>query len=548
MTPHADHPAAGTPERDLDVLIVGAGFAGLYMLHAARSLGLTALVLEAGDGVGGTWHHNRYPGARCDVDSIDYSYSFDPALRAGWRWSERYPAAPEIRAYLEYVADALGLHEHIRLSTRVDAAVFDEGASMWDVAAEDGRRWRARWVVFATGSLSQAGAPRFPGAQDFRGRLLHTADWPEDADLRGERVGVIGTGSSGVQAIPVLAEQAERLVVFQRTAGFVVPARNRPLDPAEYDAIEAGYPARRQALRESFGGWHLPPAGAPSAETCDDEARARLEERWRIGGLCLQSVFSDVMTDPDANERVAEFVRAKIRETVHDPATAEALCPRGWPIGAKRLCVGTDYYETFNRENVHLVDLRATPLETFTPTGIRTAGGEWELDTVVCATGFDAMTGALARIDIRGRGGRSLRGAWEAGPRTYLGVSVAGFPNMFVLAGPGSPSVMSNVVVSIEQHVEWVRDLLARLAQDGTATIEATIQAQDAWVETGERIASATLYPRADSWYMGANIPGKPRIFMPFLGGVGNYRAICDSVAADGYRGFVRSRARAAAH
>ncbi|QDQ98430.1 flavin-containing monooxygenase [Tomitella fengzijianii] len=542
MTIHDAAPSAARPQDGqagpTDVLIVGAGFAGLYMLHAIRTLGLSAVLLEAGDGVGGTWHHNRYPGARCDVDSIDYSYSFDPAIRAEWTWSERYPSAPEIRRYLEFVADRLGLRRDIRLSTRVRAAEFDEHAESWSVTADDGRTWRARWLVFATGSLSQANAPDFPGASEYRGRLLHTADWPRDADLRGRRVGVIGTGSSGVQAIPVLAEEAEHLVVFQRTPGFVVPARNHPLSPDETAAIEADYATRRQALRESFGGWHLPPSSGPAADVPHGERLAELERRWSIGGLCLQSAFSDVMTDPAANEQVARFVRDRIRDTVHDPSTAETLCPTGYPLGAKRLCVGTDYYETYNRGNVDLVDLRATPLETFTPGGIRTSAQEYALDAVVLATGFDAMTGALDRIDIRGRGGRRLRDEWAAGPRSYLGLSVAGFPNMFVLAGPGSPSVMSNVVVSIEQHVEWVRDLLAHLADTGTGTVEATAEAQDRWVELGNQIASATLYPSADSWYMGANVPGKPRVFMPFLGGVGTYRGICDGVAADGYKGF----------
>ncbi|WP_182346522.1 flavin-containing monooxygenase [Tomitella gaofuii] len=521
-----------------DVLVVGAGFAGLYMLHTARELGLDAHLVEAADGIGGTWHHNRYPGARCDVDSIDYSYSFDPALRAQWRWTQRYPSAQEIRRYLQTAADRLGLHPHISLSTTVAGADYDDEAGRWEVRADDGRRWTPRWLIFATGSLSQANAPEFPGASGYRGRLLHTADWPDDADLRGKRVGVIGTGSSGVQAIPALAGQASQLTVFQRTAGYVVPARNRPLDPVETDAIEADYPTRRQALRESFGGWHLPPSLGPAAEVPRDEGLAELERRWAIGGLCVQSAFSDVMTNPEANAVVADFVRGKIRAAVDDPATAEALCPQHFPIGAKRLCVGTDYYETFNRDHVELVDLRVTPIETFTPDGIRTSARDFGLDAVVLATGFDAMTGALSRIDIRGRGGRRLRDAWAAGPRTYLGVSVAGFPNMFVLAGPGSPSVMSNVVVSIEQHVEWVRDLLAHLTDSGAGTVEATAEAQDRWVELGNQIAAGTLYPQADSWYLGANVPGKPRVFMPFLGGVGTYRGICDGVAADGYKGF----------
>lgn len=526
-----------TPETR-DVLIVGAGFAGLYMLHAARGLGLDAHVLESADGIGGTWWHNRYPGARCDVESVDYSYAFDPRLRR-WRWTERYPAADEIRRYLEFVADELDLLPHIALGTTVVAAHYDETGGLWRVRTAAGTEHRARFLVFATGPLSAARIPDLPGAERFTGRALHTADWPTDGvDVQGKTVAVLGTGSSGVQAIPVLAAQARELLVLQRTPGFVVPARNRPLPTAESDEIEADYPARRAELRASYGGWLLPRPTAAAFEVTAEQRRAEYERRWRIGGLCLQNAFTDVMTDPQANEATAEFVRDKIRETVDDPATAEALSPRGYPFGARRLAVGTDYYETFNRDNVRLVDLAATPLVTLTESSVVTTDREYPIDVLVYATGYDAMTGALARIDVRGRGGRSLAREWEAGPHTYLGLTVADFPNMFILAGPGSPSVMSNVVVSIEQHVEWVRDLLAHLTATGAAAVEADPAAQDDWVEHVNALAAPSMYMQADSWYLGANVPGKPRVFMPYLGGVAGYRAVCDQVAADGYRGL----------
>lgn len=532
------HSISAAPET-LDVLIVGAGFAGLYMLHAARELGLDAHVLESADGIGGTWWHNRYPGARCDVESVDYSYSFDPRLRR-WRWTERYPAADEIRRYLEFVATELDLYPLITCGDAVTAAHYDEtDGPRWQVRTAAGARYRARYLIFATGPLSAARIPALPGAERFTGRALHTADWPADGvDVTGKTVAVIGTGSSGVQTIPVLAAQARELLVLQRTPGFVVPARNRPLTAAESERIEADYPARRKLLRDSYGGWLLPRPTAAAFDVTAAQRRAEFERRWRIGGLCLQNAFTDVMTDPAANEAAAEFVRAKIRQIVDDPVTAEALCPRGYPFGARRLAVGTDYYETFNRDNVELVDLLRTPLATLTEDGFATTERTYRADVLVYATGYDAMTGALAKIDVRGRGGRSLAEEWQAGPRTYLGLTVAGFPNMFVLAGPGSPSVMSNVVVSIEQHVEWVRDLLLDLTASGAATVEAEPGAQDEWVAHVNALAAPSMYMQADSWYLGANVPGKPRVFMPYLGGVAGYRAVCDSVAADGYRGL----------
>jgi len=530
-------------EHSYDVVVVGAGFAGLYTLHSLRQRGVSVRLFEAGDGVGGTWYWNRYPGARCDVDSADYSYSFDDALQQDWEWTERFPAQPEILRYLEHVADRFGLREDITFGTRVTSAHFDERSGLWTVGTTtgDGRTGTvtARWAVMATGPLSAARLPDIDGRDTFTGEVHHTAHWPaQGVDFTDKRVGVVGTGSSGVQAIPVIAAEAARLTVFQRTPGFVVPARNRPLEPGELAEIKADYPARRQRLRESHGGWLLPPPAGLARETAPEVRTKEYESRWAAGGIAFQTTFGDIMLDADANETAAEFVRAKIRATVADPDTAEALCPQDYPLGTKRLCIGTDYYETFNRENVDLVDLRATPIERIVPEGVRTDAGVHELDMIVYATGFDAMTGALGAIDIRGRGGVALRETWEAGPRTYLGVAVAGFPNLFVLAGPGSPSVLSNVVVSIEQHVEWVAGYLDHMRNTGARFAEATAEAQDQWVEHVTAIAEPSLYMRADSWYLGANVPGKPRIFMPYLGGVGTYRNLCAQIAADGYRGF----------
>ncbi|CAM3007687.1 NAD(P)/FAD-dependent oxidoreductase [Prescottella defluvii] len=526
-------------EPTFDAVIVGAGFAGLYALHSLRRRGMSVRLFEAGAGVGGTWFWNRYPGARCDVDSADYSYSFDDALQQEWVWTERYPAQPEILRYLEHVADRFGLREDITFGTRVTAAHFDDERGLWTITTDGGDAVTARWTVMATGPLSSARIPDIAGLDTFAGEIHHTANWPEQGvDFGGKRVGVIGTGSSGVQAIPVIAEQAAELTVFQRTPGFVLPARNRPLGPSELAEIKADYPTRRQLQRESHGGWILPPPVGLALETAPEVRIKEYETRWAAGGLAFQTTFGDVMMDPAANETAAEFVRSKIRETVTDPATAEALCPKGYPLGAKRVCVGTDYYETYNRDNVELVDLRATPIEAIVSEGIRTGAGVHDLDALVFATGFDAMTGALDAIDIRGRDGVTLRETWEAGPRTYLGVSVAGFPNLFVLAGPGSPSVLSNVVVSIEQHVEWVIGYLDHMRETGARFAEATLEAQNEWVDHVTGIAVGSLYMQADSWYLGANVPGKPRIFMPYLGGVGNFRNLCTQVAADGYRGF----------
>jgi cyclohexanone monooxygenase len=525
--------------RVVDAVIVGAGFAGLYMLHRLRGLGLSARVFEAGGGIGGTWYWNRYPGARCDVESMDYSYSFCDELQQEWRWTERYASQPEILRYVEHIADRFDLRRDIQLETRVTAARFDERASRWQIETDRGDQVSARFCIMATGCLSSAQIPAFPGLESFAGTTYQTSHWPHsEVDFTGQRVGVIGTGSSAIQSIPIIARQVASLVVFQRTPNFSAPARNGPLDPEFERRVKADYAGFRQQARESRVGFVVP-ANAESALAVSAEVRQReYEMRWQRGGLGFAAAFADLLTRQEANDTAAEFFRAKIRATVRDAAVAEALLPKDFPLGTKRICVDTDYYETFNRDNVTLVDLRSEPLEAITPRGVQTEATEYELNSIVFATGFDAMTGALLNIDIRGRGGNTLRDKWANGPRTYLGIAIAGFPNLFTITGPGSPSVISNMMLSIEQHVDWIAECLAHMREGDFHAIEATTEAEDAWVAHVNEVANATLYPLAKSWYTGANIPGKPRIFMPYVGGVGAYRKTCDEIAAKNYEGF----------
>jgi cyclohexanone monooxygenase len=526
----------------MDVVVVGGGFAGLYMLHLLRGLGFDVLLIEAGEGVGGTWYWNRYPGARCDVESTDYQYGFDDDLVREWTWTERYGSQAEILAYLNHVADRFDLRGHIRLGTRVTRAVFDETADRWQLETDRGDRLSARFCVMATGCLSSPHVPDLPGLDSFAGEWHHTGLWPhEGVDVAGKRVGVVGTGSSAIQVIPMLAEQAAHLTVFQRTPNYSIPAHNRPRDPDDERRMKETFAERRRWARASsmgvFASWV---ANTQSALEVDDEERERqLEERWALGGFGFLNAYSDVVKNRQVNELVAEFVRDKIRATVRDPTVADLLCPSDHPFGTKRLCVDTNYYETYNRENVTLVDVRSAPIEEVTPSGLRTRDGEYELDTIVFATGFDAMTGALLDIDVRGRAGRPLRDKWSNGPSAYLGLLVSGFPNLFAITGPGSPSVLSNMAVSIEQHVEWVADCLDDLRRRGVDTIEPTPEAEEAWVEHVAKLADATLLPEANSWYTGANIPGKPRVFMVYVGGVDRYVDRITEVAGNGYDGFV---------
>jgi cyclohexanone monooxygenase len=526
-------------QKSVDAIIVGAGFAGLYMLHRLRGLGLSAQVYEAGKGVGGTWYWNRYPGARCDVESMDYSYSFSDELQQEWKWTERYAAQPEILRYINHVADRFDLRRDIQLETRVTSAIFDEATSLWAVQTDRGDRVSTRFCIMATGCLSSAQVPKLKGLESFEGKWYHTGNWPhEGVDFTGQRVGVIGTGSSAIQSIPIIARQAAHLVVFQRTPNFSVPARNAPLDPDFERRVKSIYPDYRREARRTRIGFVVERREQSALAVPPEERQREYEARWSRGGLGFTAIFEDLLTNKDANDTAAEFFREKIRATVRDPAVAETLVPQHYPVGTKRLCVDTDYYATFNRDNVTLIDIRKTPIEAITPHGLKTQAQDYTLDSIVFATGFDAMTGALMSIDIRGRAGQTLRQKWEAGPRTYLGLAVAGFPNLFAITGPGSPSVLSNMIVSIEQHVDWIADCIVYLREHRLASIEATALAQEAWVEHVNDVGNLTLYPQANSWYMGANVPGKPRIFMPYIGGVGAYRQKCDDVAAKGYEGF----------
>ena len=523
----------------VDAVIVGAGFAGLYMLHRLRGLGLSVRVFEAGKGVGGTWYWNRYPGARCDVESMDYSYSFSDELQQEWHWTERYASQPEILKYINHVADRFDLRRDITLATRVTSAVFDEATSRWEIRTDGGEQVSARFCIMATGCLSSAQVPNFKGLETFEGLWYHTGGWPhEGVDFTGQRVGVIGTGSSAIQSIPIIASQAAHLHVFQRTPNFSIPARNAPLDPEYERSVKSNYADFRRQARGSRVGFVVERNDQSALEVPPEVREREYETRWKRGGLGFNATFADLLISKEANDTAAEFFRAKIRAIVHDPAVAETLSPRHYPLGTKRLCVDTNYYDTFNRDNVTLIDVKKTPIEAITPEGLRTRDEAYALDSIVFATGFDAMTGALLRIDIRGRSGQALREKWAEGPRTYLGVAIAGFPNFFTITGPGSPSVLSNMIVSIEQHADWIVDCIAYLRTHERKSIEATVAAENEWVQHVNELGHLTLYPLASSWYMGANIPGKPRIFMPYVGGVGVYRQKCDDVAAKGYDGF----------
>ncbi len=526
---------------DHDVVVIGAGFGGLYALHRFRDdLGLDVRVFERGSDVGGTWYWNRYPGARCDVESMFYSYSFSPELEQDWEWTERFPAQPEILAYAGHVADRFDLRRDISLETSVVSAAYDPEDGTWLVITDRGEQVRAAYLVTAVGCLSSSRVPDFPGLETFAGQTHHTGRWPHDGvDLTGRRVAVIGTGSSGVQAIPVIAERAAHVTVFQRTPHYTIPARNRPLRADEVAAIKADYRRYRAESRIAPGG--VPIFNPPVGSALDVAEQTRIEEldrRWEAGGAAVMMTFNDTALNRDANEVLAAYVRDKIQQLVRDPRTATALTPVDYPIGAKRICFDTDYYDTYNRDNVTLVSLRETPIERITEHGVVVDGVEHPVDVIVFATGYDAMTGPLNAIDIRGADGALLRDVWSAGPRTYLGLSTAGFPNLFMVTGPGSPSVLVNMIVSIEQHVDWVCDLLTYCQEHDVVRVEARLDAQDRWVDHVNERAARTLYLEAASWYVGANVPGKPRVFMPYVGGMGPYRQTCDQVAADGYPGF----------
>lgn len=529
--------------KTIDAVIVGAGFAGMYSIYRLRSMGLEVHAFEAASDVGGTWWWNCYPGSRCDVESLDYCYAFDEALLDEWHWSERFATQPEVLRYAKHVADRYGLRDHITFNARVNSCVWDEDEHLWTVATESGETVRARFLIAASGCLSKPHRPDLPGVDDFAGRVLFTQAWPhEGVDLAGKRVGVIGTGSSGIQSIPVIASQAAHLTVFQRTANFTLPAVNRPVDPAYEAGIRADYLGHRREILQNKAASVKQTLAESAFDLSDAEREAAYEAKWQRGGAGgIPVIFADSLTNPASNEEAARFVRRKISEIVDDPEVAESLTPRDHPIATKRICLDTDYYATFNRANVTLVDLKKTPIERVTAEGIETSAGSHPLDVLVFATGFDAMTGPLRAMNVRGTGGVKIDEAWADGPRTYLGLMVTGFPNLFTITGPGSPSVLVNMIAAIEQHVDWIARLIGRMRDAGETRVEASEAAQEDWVEEVRRVADTTLYPLANSWYNGDNIAGKPRMFMAYVGGYPAYAARCEEIAAAGYPGFEMS-------
>src|SRR6202051_1726585 len=522
-----------------DAVVVGAGFAGMYMLHRLRGLGFSARVYEAGGGVGGTWYWNRYPGARCDVESMQYSFSFSEELDQQWNWSEKCAPQPEILCYANHVADRFDLRRHILFDTRVIAATFDEKAKCWSIETDRGDRVRAKFCIMAVGCLSAPKRPGFKGFEDFRGPVYHTGEWPhQGVDFTGLRVGVIGTGSSAIQSIPIIAQQASALTVFQRTATYSVPAWNEKLTPEYRKTIKADYPALRAKARARPTGLYFPFNMKPALEATPEERERQYQEAWQRGGLPFLGAYGDLLFEKAANDTIAELARRKIREIVRDPATAELLCPDN-VFGCKRLCVDTGYFETYNLPHVKLVDISRTPIERFTAGGIEVDGLEYPLDAVVCATGFAAMTGSFDKIAITGRNGLTLSEKWRAGPRAYLGIASVGFPNLFMITGPGSPSVLASMIQAIEQHVDWLAGGVGHNRGVGATSIEPVLRDEDAWVEHVNEVSTVSLRSTCSSWYVGANIAGRPRVFMPYSGGFPVYVQKCNEVMSGGFDGFV---------
>lgn len=529
----------------VDAVIVGAGFAGMYMMYRLRNLGLSMRCFDVAGDVGGTWYWNRYPGARCDVESLNYSYSFDEDLQQEWSWTERFAGQPEILAYASHVADRFDLRRDVSFSTRVTSATFDDASETWQVRTDRGHAVTARWLVMATGNLSMPRRPDFEGLDDFAGRWFHTGQWPhEPVSFGGRRVGVIGTGASGIQVIPVVAQEAAHLSVFQRTPSFSMPARNGPMDEAHERSIKSRYrDYRRDALTTTSGVVRDKIVANSPQDLPEAERRAAMERYWQKGGTDMLKAFADLGVNKASNDIVADFIREKIRAKVDDPETGALLSAQTDPVGTRRVSLDTHYFETFNRDNVTLVDVKSDPIRRIVPEGIETESGTHELDDLIFATGYDAITGALLDLDIRGRGGRRLHDDWADGPRTYLGLMTESYPNMFIVTGPGSPSVLTNMIVSIEQHVEFIADLIDHAEQSEAPVIEALPEAQTDWVAEVNQIASRTLHVTANSWYRGVNVPGKPQIFMPYVGGFARYRETCEAIRADGFRGFTFSKA-----
>ena len=533
---------------DFDAVVIGAGFAGLGMLRKLREEhGMSVQVYETGAGVGGTWYWNRYPGARCDSESYMYCFSFSKEMLQDWNWSGKYPEQPEILSYLNHVADRFDLRRNIQFNTRVTSARFLEDANLWEVETDQGDRVTSQFLITGIGCISSGNVPDIKGLDSFQGEQYHTGSWPhEEVDFAGKSVAVIGTGSSGIQSIPVIARQAEHLTVFQRTPQYTIPARHGTIDRKFLEkTVKPNYDDLMERARWSTGGFPMDRDERSALEISAAERLEIYEASWAEGGIrFLSTSFKDVSTDRRANDTMAEFIRKKIREMVQDPETAEKLMPTDHPFGSKRPLIDTDYFETYNRENVELVDIRHSPIQEITPRGIRTDDQEFEFDMIVFATGFDAMTGTFFKMDIRGKDGLPLKEKWSEGPKTYLGLQTAGFPNMFMITGPGSPSVLSNMPVSIEQHIDWIADLLQHMREHDIKSVEAEADAEKAWVVHVNEVAEPTMFMQANSWYLGANIPGKPRVFMPYVGGVGTYRKKCNEVADNGYEGFILGAGR----
>ena len=530
---------------NVDAVIVGAGFSGLYLLHRLRKAGFSTRVFERGGDVGGTWYWNRYPGARCDVESLQYSYSFDEQLQQEWHWPEKFSAQPDILAYANHVADRFDLKKDIEFNTEVKGGCFDEKSSSWKITTSNGEKVTARFFIMATGCISTTQVPSIKGLNNYKGNTYHTGNWPhEEVNFAGQNIAVIGTGSSGIQSIPVLAEQANNLTVFQRTPNYSIPSQNEPMTNKYEQSWKDVYTARRKEMRYSAHGSLKDLNNVPALSVGEKQRQQLYSERWAIGGTGFLGSFNDLLTNADANYTAAEFVRQQIRKIVKDEETAEILCPTTYPIGTKRICIDTGYFETYNRKNVKLIDISKRPIQCLVSNGIVANEQLYVFDSIIFATGFDAMTGSLFNVDIKGRKGIALRDKWNAGPKTYLGLMSASFPNLFMITGPGSPSVKSNMIMSIEQHVDLVTNTLLRMRSEGLSVVEPELDAENSWVEHVQEVANKTLFPRANSWYMGANIPGKPRLFMPYIGGVGVYREICEEIVADNYRGFKFEKSR----
>ena len=524
---------------DVDVVVVGAGFSGLYLLYRLRKAGFSTRVFERGGDVGGTWYWNRYPGARCDVESLQYSYSFDEQLQQDWHWPEKFSAQPDILAYANHVADRFNLKKDIEFNIEVKASWFDENLKTWKITTNTGEEINAQYFIMATGCISTTQIPNIKGLSDYVGNTFHTGDWPhEEVDFSGQSIAVIGTGSSGIQSIPVLAKQAKKLTVFQRTPNYSIPSQNEPMTKKYERSWKDVYSERRKEMRYSAHGSLKDLNDVPALSVDEDQRQELYTKRWAIGGTGFLGSFNDLLTNADANYTAAEYVRQQIKRVVKDKETAEILCPRSYPIGTKRICIDTRYFETYNRENVKLVDISKKPIQRLVTDGIIVDEQLYPFDSIIFATGFDAMTGSIFNVDIKGRDGLALKEKWNAGPKTYLGLMSASFPNLFMITGPGSPSVKSNMIMSIEQHVDLVIETLLSMRRKGLSVVEPELEAENKWVDHVQEVANKTLFPQANSWYMGANIPGKPRLFMPYIGGVGAYREICEEIVANNYRGF----------